>query len=114
MPDPHAVRVAAPLPPLPAVSVYVGDADSETRPFATKLHGRLDDPDLFPPDCLSVPAPVATVACTKTRYPLANDSATLSARDLNTCPECRVGGTSTHSPSPLRQRWLTSTVISVS
>jgi uncharacterized membrane protein YgcG len=26
-------------------SVYVGGADSETRPFATKLHGMLDDPD---------------------------------------------------------------------
>ncbi len=26
-------------------SVYVGGADSETRPFATRLHGRLDDPE---------------------------------------------------------------------
>ncbi len=26
-------------------SVYVGGADSETRPFAQKLHARLDDPD---------------------------------------------------------------------
>ena len=26
-------------------SVYVGGADSETRPFATRLHGRLEDPD---------------------------------------------------------------------
>jgi uncharacterized membrane protein YgcG len=26
-------------------SVYVGSADSETRPFATKLHSQLDDPD---------------------------------------------------------------------
>ncbi len=26
-------------------SVYVGGADSETRPFATKLHEQLDDPD---------------------------------------------------------------------
>jgi uncharacterized membrane protein YgcG len=26
-------------------SVYVGGADSESRPFARQLHGRLDDPD---------------------------------------------------------------------
>ncbi|HYU85396.1 MAG TPA: DUF5130 family protein [Kribbellaceae bacterium] len=26
-------------------SVYVGGADSETRPFAHRLHSRLDDPD---------------------------------------------------------------------
>lgn len=26
-------------------SVYVGNADSETRPFATRLHSRLDEPD---------------------------------------------------------------------